>query len=40
MVATITDALDGVLGEDVRDQIAVRLVGVPAGRSGVAGRLA
>lgn len=40
LVATTTDALVGVLGEGVREQIIVTIVGVPAGRTGVAGTLA
>ncbi|MEV5608674.1 hypothetical protein [Streptomyces sp. NPDC052225] len=39
LVAAITDALAGVLGEAVREQVRVTLVGVPEGRSGVAGAL-
>lgn len=40
LVATTTDALVGVLGEGVREQIIVTIVGVPAGRTGVAGTVA
>jgi phenylpyruvate tautomerase PptA (4-oxalocrotonate tautomerase family) len=37
LIAAISDALVGVLGEGVRDQILVTIVGVPEGRSGIAG---
>jgi phenylpyruvate tautomerase PptA (4-oxalocrotonate tautomerase family) len=40
LVATTTDALAGVLGEDIRKQIIVTIVGVPDGRTGVAGTVA
>ncbi|WP_179382483.1 tautomerase family protein [Streptomyces sp. SA15] len=40
LVAAITDALVGVLGEDIRKQIIVTIVGVPDGRTGVAGTVA
>ncbi|MGW4913240.1 tautomerase family protein [Streptomyces sp. NPDC004270] len=40
LVAATTDALVDVLGEDVREQIVVTIVGVPGGRSGVAGAMA
>jgi phenylpyruvate tautomerase PptA (4-oxalocrotonate tautomerase family) len=40
LVATTTDALAGVLGEDIREQIIVTIVGVPDGRTGVAGTVA
>jgi phenylpyruvate tautomerase PptA (4-oxalocrotonate tautomerase family) len=40
LVATTTDALVGVLGEDIRKQIIVTIVGVPDGRTGVAGTVA
>ncbi|MDR8411329.1 tautomerase family protein [Nonomuraea sp. 3-1Str] len=37
LIAAITDALAEVFGESVRPRATVLLVGVPAGRSGVAG---
>lgn len=37
LIAAITDAMAGVLGESVRDHLAVTIVGIPTGRSGVAG---
>ncbi|MBO3681315.1 hypothetical protein [Streptomyces sp. NEAU-YJ-81] len=40
LVATTTDALAGVLGEDIREQVIVTIVGVPEGRTGVAGTVA
>jgi len=40
LVRATTDALAGVLGEDVREQIIVTIVGVPDGRTGVAGTVA
>ncbi|MFI8522406.1 hypothetical protein ACIGEZ_32070 [Streptomyces sp. NPDC085481] len=40
LVATTTDALVGVLGEAVRKQVIVTIVGVPDGRTGVAGTVA
>ena len=40
LIAAITDALVGVLGEGVRDQIIVTIVGVPEGRTGIAGAVA
>jgi phenylpyruvate tautomerase PptA (4-oxalocrotonate tautomerase family) len=40
LVATTTDALAGVLGEDIRRQTIVTVVGVPDGRTGVAGAVA
>ncbi|MFE2943527.1 hypothetical protein ACFXKG_31415 [Streptomyces sp. NPDC059255] len=40
LVATTTDALVSVLGEDIRQQIIVTIVGVPDGRTGVAGAVA
>ncbi|GHB39901.1 hypothetical protein GCM10010377_33460 [Streptomyces viridiviolaceus] len=39
LVAAITGALAGVLGEGVREQTVVSLTGVPDGRSGVGGTL-
>jgi phenylpyruvate tautomerase PptA (4-oxalocrotonate tautomerase family) len=38
LIASITDAMAGVLGDQVRDHLAVTIVGIPTGRSGVAGR--
>jgi phenylpyruvate tautomerase PptA (4-oxalocrotonate tautomerase family) len=38
LIASITDATAGVLGEDIRADLAVTIVGIPTGRSGVAGR--
>ncbi|WP_155059001.1 hypothetical protein [Streptomyces blattellae] len=40
LVATTTDALAGVLGEGIRKQIIVTIVGVPDGRTGVGGTVA
>ncbi|WP_432052723.1 hypothetical protein [Streptomyces xiamenensis] len=40
LIAGITDAVAAVYGESVRPRIGVRLVGVPAGRSGVGGEVA
>ncbi|MEV6128639.1 hypothetical protein AB0M05_17685 [Streptomyces violaceusniger] len=40
LVATTTDALAGVLGEGIREQVIVTIVGVPEGRTGVAGTVA
>lgn len=40
LIAGITDAVAGVLGEEVRPEVTVGLVGVPAGRSGVGGAVA
>lgn len=37
LIGSITDAMVDVLGEDVRDRVTVMLVGIPSGRSGVAG---
>jgi len=37
LISAITDAVAAVLGESVRERVTVRLVGVPAGRSGVGG---
>lgn len=39
LVAALTDALAGVLGERVRERTVVTLVGVPDGRGGVGGTL-
>ena len=39
LIASITDAMAGVLGDDVRHHLAVTIVGIPTGRSGVAGQL-
>ena len=38
LIAAITDAIAGVLGDGVRDHLAVTIVGIPTGRSGVAGQ--
>ena len=38
LIASITDAMTGVLGDGVRDHLAVTIVGIPTGRSGVAGQ--
>ncbi|GGY92994.1 hypothetical protein [Streptomyces poonensis] len=40
LVTAITDAVTGVLGEDVREQVIVTIAGVPEGRTGVAGAVA
>ncbi|MFF0740463.1 hypothetical protein ACFYVL_08665 [Streptomyces sp. NPDC004111] len=40
LVATTTEALVGVLGEGVREQVVVTVAGVPDGRTGVAGMVA
>lgn len=40
LVAATTDAVAGVLGEGIRKQIIVTIVGVPDGRTGVAGTVA
>jgi len=40
LVATTTNALVSVLGEDIRKQIIVTIVGVPDGRTGVSGTVA
>lgn len=40
LIAAITDAVVGVLGEEVREQVSVGLVAVPEGRSGVGGLVA
>lgn len=37
LIAAITDAMAAVLGDPVRDHLAVTIVGIPTGRSGVAG---
>jgi hypothetical protein len=37
LIATATDAMTRVLGDDVRDRVSVTVVGIPTGRSGVAG---
>jgi phenylpyruvate tautomerase PptA (4-oxalocrotonate tautomerase family) len=37
LVGSITDAMVEVYGEDVRDNVTVMIVGIPTGRSGVAG---
>lgn len=38
LIAAITDAMAGVLGDDVRADLPVTIVGIPTGRSGVAGQ--
>jgi phenylpyruvate tautomerase PptA (4-oxalocrotonate tautomerase family) len=38
LIASITDAMAHVLGDDIRDHLAVTIVGIPTGRSGVAGQ--
>ncbi|MEU0632969.1 hypothetical protein [Streptomyces sp. NPDC005989] len=40
LVAAATDAMAGVLGESVRKQVIVTIVGAPDGRTGVAGTVA
>ncbi|MFE7110894.1 hypothetical protein ACFU98_16730 [Streptomyces sp. NPDC057575] len=40
LVAATTEAMAGVLGEAVRKQVIVTIVGVPDGRTGVAGTVA
>ncbi|MCQ4211681.1 MULTISPECIES: hypothetical protein [Streptomyces] len=40
LVTATTDALVDVLGEDIRKQVIVTVVGVPDGRTGVAGTVA
>lgn len=40
LIAAITEAVVGVLGEEVRAQVAIGLTAVPEGRSGVGGRVA
>ena len=39
LIASITDAMAGVLGDDVRAHLTVTVVGIPTGRSGVAGEV-
>ncbi|QKV91426.1 hypothetical protein HUT19_06420 [Streptomyces sp. NA02950] len=39
LVAAITDALAGVLGEHIRKQVILTVAGVPDGRTGVAGAM-
>ncbi|MFF7421402.1 tautomerase family protein [Streptomyces smyrnaeus] len=39
LISAITDAVVAVLGESVRERVMVRLVGIPAGRSGLGGAL-
>ncbi|MFB4196551.1 hypothetical protein [Streptomyces carpaticus] len=39
MIAAITDAVTAVYGEEVRPRVGVRLVGIPAGRSGQGGEV-
>ncbi|MFF4399663.1 hypothetical protein [Streptomyces sp. NPDC001480] len=40
LIASITEAVAGVLGEEVREQVTVGLLAVPDGRSGVGGQVA
>jgi len=40
LISTITEAVVGVLGEQVREQVTVGLSATPEGRSGVGGRVA
>ncbi|WP_327186706.1 hypothetical protein [Streptomyces sp. NBC_01334] len=40
LITAITDAVAGVLGEQVRHQVAVGLSAVPEGRSGIGGQVA
>lgn len=40
LIAAITDALVSVLGEQVREQVAVGLLAVSEGRSGIGGQVA
>lgn len=37
LISSITDAMARALGEEVRDRVTVMVVGIPTGRSGVAG---
>ena len=37
LIASITDAMASVLGDAVRDHLVATIVGIPTGRSGVAG---
>ena len=37
LIRSLTDAIVDVLGESVRDDVTVLVVGIPTGRSGVAG---
>jgi phenylpyruvate tautomerase PptA (4-oxalocrotonate tautomerase family) len=37
LIAAITDGLVGVFGDDVRANASVQIIGIPTGRSGVAG---
>ncbi|MFH8518426.1 4-oxalocrotonate tautomerase family protein [Streptomyces gelaticus] len=39
LITSITDAVAEVFGESVREHVVVQIVGVPAGRSGVAGEV-
>jgi hypothetical protein len=36
-IGALTDAMTRVLGDDVHDHLAVTIVGIPTGRSGVGG---
>ncbi|QKW05272.1 hypothetical protein HUT18_01705 [Streptomyces sp. NA04227] len=40
LVAATTDAMAAVLGEDIRKEVIVTIVGVPEGRTGIAGAVA
>jgi phenylpyruvate tautomerase PptA (4-oxalocrotonate tautomerase family) len=40
LIAAITDAMARVLGDDVCAHLAVTIVGIPTGRSGLAGQVA
>lgn len=39
LIAALTDGVVAVFGEEIRERVTVRLVGVPSGRSGVGGEL-
>ena len=39
LIASITDAMARVLGDDIRAHLGVTVVGIPVGRSGVAGEV-
>ncbi|MER7964607.1 hypothetical protein ABZ687_27030 [Streptomyces ardesiacus] len=39
-VAAVTDAMAGVLGEEIREEAVVTIAGVPDGRTGIAGTVA
>jgi hypothetical protein len=40
LIGGVTDAVAGVLGEQIRPGVSVELVGQPAGRSGIGGTVA